>query len=679
MSHSSIWLVHAHDVRLVLVAAFVCSLSALTVFTILEHARGAAKRSIAWVALAGTVSGVGIWATHFIAMLSYDPGVRAGYDIPLTVLSAVAGIGFTAFGWAVALRGARLMRVFFSGVLIAAGISTLHYTGMAAVRLPGKIVWDHSLVAVSVLACFLLSVWAVREHGRRAAVIPWRPALILVIAICSLHFVAMGAVSVSPHHNVALPKTLLDRNGLVALVLAGSLLIVAVGFLVVLFDRVTEREKAAAKIAHLAYHDALTGLANRSVVEHQLHRDVEQAHSTGQSLAVICIDLDGFKAVNDTHGHAAGDALLAQVAARLQSAIRGDDLVARIGGDEFVVVQRGGSQPADSGAVAQRVISALNEPFIVWGAAVKISASVGVSIFPKDAATADELTKKADAALYLAKAAGKGMARFYDHSMEKSLQVRQALGLGLADAIRNDEFTLLYQPILNLATGSIRGFEALIRWEHRELGTIDPHLFIGIAEERAFINDIGMWVLKKACTDAASWDDPLMVAVNFSPVQFLSEDLAKCVATVLTETGLDPRRLKIEVTENVLLSQPEQALCIFNELKALGTRISLDDFGTGYSSLSYFRVFPFDQVKIDRSFVADLDGYSSKEIIRSIIELSRSLGISVVAEGVETAAQLETLRQLGCELVQGYLISPPQPPEHFASVMFRRRKNLRAA
>jgi predicted signal transduction protein with EAL and GGDEF domain len=359
--------------------------------------------------------------------------------------------------------------------------------------------------------------------------------------------------------------------------------------------------------------------------------------------------------------------------------LRQEELIARVGGDEFIIVQKGGSQPRDAGMAAERIIKALEEPFVIFGATVTIGASVGIAIFPRDASSATELTKKADAALYRAKEGGGGAAQFYNASIGAILQQRQTVALALAGAIREQQFRLFYQPILSVRTGSIECLEALLRWQHPELGDVDPALFIGIAEERALIHDIGMWALKQACRDAAGWYQPVTVAVNFSPVQFLRPGLAKRVAAVLKETRLDPHRLEIEVTENVLLSKPDQALKIFRELKGLGVRISLDDFGTGYSSLSYFREFPFDKVKIDRSFVADLDGFSSKEIVRSVLELSRSLGIAVVAEGVETTVQLNTLRELGCELVQGYLVSRPQPVDKFEAVLFHRPKRARAA
>jgi diguanylate cyclase (GGDEF)-like protein len=678
MQHASHWLVHAHDIRLVIVAAFVCSFAAFTVFTILERARHTSKLSDGWIAMAGLVCGVGTWATHFIAMISFDAGVPARYDLSLTLLSVLAAVLITTAGWRFALQTGRRSAI-VAGLLIACGISTMHYIGMAALRVSATIVWDPSIVLLSVAACALFGIWSVFEHRRQRTIVPWRATIVLVLAICALHFTAMEAVSVFPYGHIDAAGAALDRNGLVALVLAGSLLVVAVGFFVVLLDRVTEREKAAAKIAHLAYHDALTGLSNRSVLDTHLSRNLEEAHSMGQELAAICIDLDGFKAVNDTFGHAAGDQLLMQVAGRLQSVLRQGEMIARVGGDEFVVVQKGGAQPAAAALVADRVIRALEEPFVIFGATVTISASVGVAIFPKDATSADDLTSKADAALYRAKAAGRGATLFYDPAVETSPDERQGFAQALAGAIEADQLRLVYQPILSISTGSIASFEALIRWDHPELGEIAPEFFIGVAEERGIIHDIGMWVLNKACSDAASWSQPLTLAVNFSPVQFMRAGLAERVAATLADTGFDPSRLEIEVTENVLINQPEQALRIFNELKQLGVRIALDDFGTGYSSLSYFRAFPFDKVKIEKGFIADLDGFSSKEIVRSVLNLSRSLGISVVAEGVETPAQLEILRTLGCDLVQGFLISTPQRIGQFKAIMHRESRRALAA
>ncbi|HVM39118.1 MAG TPA: EAL domain-containing protein [Sphingomicrobium sp.] len=661
-------LIHTHDLRLIPVAAVICGLAAITVFLILEQARAGPQRRAAWVTLAGIVCGTGTWATHFIAMLAYDPGVPVRYDAVLTFVSMLAAVLITGAGWWLSLRSGRHAAM-VGGFTVAAGICTMHYIGMAAVNLPGTIRWSGSLVALSLVACASLTIGAVRAQRRNSSAVPWRPAIYLVIAICTLHFVAMDAATVEADPGGSVPETLLDRNGLLALVVAGSLLIVSLGFFVVLFGRVLEREKAAAEISHLAYHDALTGLANRSAFEHQLARRLDDGAGRNTPVALLAIDLDGFKAVNDVHGHPAGDQLLASVAARLRSAVLGDELIARVGGDEFMVVQHAGAQPGDVADLAARIIAALEDPFALAGATVSIGASAGIAVYPDDALSAQDLTRKADVALYSAKRAGRGLACFYDSAVEAGLHRRRTLEANLPLAIRRGELAVVYQPIGELASGRIGGFEALLRWSHPEFGCVQPEAFIAIAEEKALITELGTWVLREACRQAAAWRAPLIVCVNFSPVQFLQPDLARTVAGILAETGLDPHRLEIEVTENVLLSKPEQALGIFAELKALGARISLDDFGTGFSSLSYFRMFRFDKVKIDRSFVADLGRDTAREIVRSVIELSRNLGITVVAEGVETEAQRDILKQLRCDQIQGFLLGCPGPIEQFTALI----------
>lgn len=657
-------LVHQHDPGLVAVAALVCVLAAFTVFTILEHARDAQRRAGAWLVLAGLISAIGTWATHFIAMLAYTSAIPVYYDPATTVASMLVAIAVMPLGWWFSVRNGRGSAI-VAGLLVAAGICTMHYLGMAGMRLSGAVEWNPRLVALSIMACAAFTTIAVRLQRGQQGPIPWRPALALIAAICSLHFIAMGAITLVPGPERQFTEQLLDRASVVALVMAGTVLLVALGFLVMIYDRLSDREKATARIAHLAFHDVLTGLNNRLVMESHLSQCVTAANVSGEPLAVISIDLDGFKAVNDAHGHAMGDGLLIAVAERLREVVREGDLVARTGGDEFVVVQSGGNQPADARAAGGRIIAGLERPFVVRGQSLLISASAGVALFPKDAACADELARKSDVALYRAKASGRGVTCFYDGSIEVALRDRSKLKADLALSIREEQFRVEFQPIADAGSGAVEGFEALLRWDHAQLGPIDPAVFIPLAEERALIRELGLWVLRQGCREAARWARPLTVCVNVSPLQFLQEDLGRSVARVLAETGLDPRRLEIEVTESVLLNNPKVALAIFEDLRALGVRVALDDFGTGFSSLSYFRMFPFDKVKIDRSFVADLGSHASRAIIQSVIELSRNLGMAVVAEGVETSAQLDTLRDMGCSQVQGFLIGRSQPIEYY--------------
>jgi diguanylate cyclase (GGDEF)-like protein/PAS domain S-box-containing protein len=436
---------------------------------------------------------------------------------------------------------------------------------------------------------------------------------------------------------------------------------------------ITERKEAAARIAHLAYHDALTGLPNRAVFIDHLARQVERAAASNEPVAVLCIDLDGFKAVNDIHGHPTGDELLAGVALRLRAVVRGNELVARLGGDEFAIVQQSGSQPTHAGLLSERIIAALEEPFEVAGQSARISASIGVAVFPADAANPTDLIKNADMALYRAKAEGSGLTRFYEAAMDEALRQRRQLQADLREAIGNGELAVHYQPLADMESGSILGFEALLRWQHPQLGPISPEVFIRLAEESGFITRLGEWVLREACAEAARWKPPLKLAVNLSPLQFLHDDLVGSIERVLAETGLEPSRLELEVTEGLLIKDADGALVTLERLKALGVRISMDDFGTGYSSLSYFRMFPFDKVKIDRSFVADMiTNPQARAIIRSVIGLGRGLGVPVVAEGVETPEQLDALREEGCDQVQGYLIARPNPIGHFEGVVLDR-------
>ncbi|MEO7178934.1 MAG: EAL domain-containing protein, partial [Allosphingosinicella sp.] len=436
---------------------------------------------------------------------------------------------------------------------------------------------------------------------------------------------------------------------------------------------ISERKEAAERIAHLAFHDALTGLPNRAVFADHLARTVARAGESADPVAVLCVDLDGFKAVNDIYGHPAGDALLVAAAQRLRSAVRGHELVARLGGDEFAVVQAGGEQPGHAALLAQRVVDALAEPFAIGSDVVRISASAGVALFPADAADAESLVKNADMALYRAKADGRGTARFYEAAMDEALRQRRQLEGDLRKAIGRGELSVHYQPLADLDSGSILGFEALLRWTHPELGTIGPATFIPLAEESGFILKLGEWVLRQACAEAALWTPALKLSVNLSPVQFTQGDLAAEVEAILAETGLDPARLELEVTEGLLIKDAEKAVVILERLKALGVQISMDDFGTGYSSLSYFRMFPFDKVKIDQSFIHDMIGNrQARAIIRSVIGLGRGLGMPVVAEGVETQEQLEALRAEGCDQVQGYWISRPGPIANFEGVVMDR-------
>jgi diguanylate cyclase (GGDEF)-like protein len=379
--------------------------------------------------------------------------------------------------------------------------------------------------------------------------------------------------------------------------------------------------------------------------------------------AMLALDLDRFKAVNDTLGHGVGDALLVKVAVRLRAAIRAQDIVCRLGGDEFAIIQFEGQQPAAATALAQRLIDLLSRPFLVNGHVLNVGTSVGIALSPEDGATLMDLTRSADLALYRAKHEGRGTFRFFETEMDTRMQHRRLLELELRSAIAMRQFHLLYQPQVDAGSGAVVGFEALIRWTHSTRGVISPVDFIPLAEETGLIVPIGDWVLREACREAAGWRPEISLSVNLSPVQFRNPGLIASVQGACAAAGLDPTRLELEITESVLLTDSAGTLETLRALKEFGVRIAMDDFGTGYSSLSYLRAFPFDKIKIDRSFVADVtSGGEAAAIVRAIIGLGRSLGMQTTVEGVETQAQFDHLRAEGCDQIQGYLVGRPLAP-----------------
>ena len=769
-----------HDLSLVVVAGIICLLAALSAFALIERARGAGAHRRLWISATAFVSGIGIWATHFLAMLAYQPDLPIRYDLTLTILSIAAAILISGAGWSLACARRPALHP-LGGVVIGAGIATMHYVGMAAVDAGGFIPWDADLVAASLLIGVVLSPLAIAANRRQTSHFRWLPAHLLTLAICGLHFTAMAAATLFPVADTALPAAAIGSGTLKVIVIAVALLILSITFATLVFDHqlarrakdeakrirafadaameglivvdgaevvdanlsfrrmagygrrplpaelaallpgfapsataaeagatetglvlsdggqlaveilvrpldwngralqviavrdISQRKEAEARIAHLALHDLLTGLPNRAVFAERVAASTRRAASRADKLAILCIDLDGFRAVNDLHGHSAGDELLVAAAHRLRRIAGEEDLVARLGADEFAIVQTGGPQPALAGQLAERVLAALAAPFPIGGRTVHVGASVGIALYPANACHPDTLIKNAGMALDRAKLEGRGLARFYEAAMDEALRQRRQLEADLRLAIERGELEVHYQPLADLESGGIVAFEALLRWRHPQLGPVSPDIFIRLAEEGGLIDELGEWVLREACSEAARWDPPLKLSVNLSPLQFLSDDLVGSVERVLADTGLDPARLDLEVTEGLLIKDAAAALAILQRLKALGVQISMDDFGTGYSSLSYFRMFPFDKVKIDRSFVQEITASpQSLAIVRSVIGLGRGLGMPVVAEGVETAEQLEALRAEGCDQVQGYLISRPNPIGYFEGVVLKR-------
>ena len=441
------------------------------------------------------------------------------------------------------------------------------------------------------------------------------------------------------------------------------------GYLVAVVD-ITERREAEARIAHMAHHDGLTNLPNRDFYQERLRQVLERAASGNRRVAVLCVDLDLFKNVNNSFGHPMGDRLLKLVAERLKSEIRGDNLVARLGGDEFAIVLASEVSPNEVSDFADRLIAVLSARYDLDGLEVVVGASVGIALSPGDGATSEELMRNADMALYRAKSDGGGVHRFFEREMDRQAQKRRDMERDLRRAFASGEFELHYQPLVDIAANRISGFEALLRWRHPEKGMISPAEFIPVAEDIGLIVALGEWVLREACSEAANWPGDIKVAANLSPVQFRGRSLVQAVISALAHSGLSPRRLELEITESIFLAETEANLAILHQLRELGVSISMDDFGTGYSSLSYLRSFPFDKIKIDRSFVKDLaERADCAAIVRAISGLGRSLNIATTAEGVENLDQLDWLRSEGCNEVQGFLFSAARPASELAALL----------
>ena len=431
--------------------------------------------------------------------------------------------------------------------------------------------------------------------------------------------------------------------------------------------------QALERASYLAAHDLLTGLPNRRLFTDRLRQAMALARRDRQPLAVLCLDLDRFKEVNDTLGHAAGDLLLQEVTAHLTAVLRESDTLARLGGDEFAIIQRDTNQPEAADALARRLVAALEKPVDLGNDRASVGVSIGIALIDQNGSgDLHQLLRDADLALYQAKENGRGGYCFYAPEMNRKLQERRAMEADLRNALEQGDFYLAYQPQVCLDTGAITGAEALLRWERPGVGNMPPDQFIGVAEETGLIGPIGSWALQEACREAATWPSELTVAVNVSPVQFRQHGLFDAVVAALESSALPPGRLEVEITEGVLLSDTAETLTTLRRLRGLGVKIAMDDFGTGYSSLGYLQKFPFDKVKIDRSFIRQLgDEPSAGAIVQAVVGMSHALGVHTIAEGVETSVQAEMLRQKGCREVQGYMFGKPMSGGAFISLLPR--------
>jgi len=532
---------------------------------------------------------------------------------------------------------------------------------MMAYHVDGIVEWNQGYVIGSVLLSVIFAALALNQSVRRPWQFSWFAGLALfVVAVVSLHFTAMTAVSVTP---LATGAALVDTYALKAMAVAvagGGLLIIGTGVASYMIDERASRESIQ-KLQHMALNDLLTGLPNRSSFADHLENEMGHAREDGVKLAVIGIDLDRFKEINDLRGHKAGDQALKAIGRRLLRLVRDGEFVARVGGDEFAAVKRFGEESELLDFVA-RLEKILFEPIQIEGFETVTGASIGVAIYPDDGIDHERLVSNADLAMYRAKADIGRAVCFYESKMDEAARARHTLAQDLRRAVELDQLDLHYQVQTSVRTGEICGYEVLVRWHHPERGAVPPSEFIPIAEESGTILVIGEWVLRTACKEAASWDQPYKIAVNLSPVQFAHADLAKLIHTILIETGLSPSRLELEITESTIIADKSRTLHVLRQIRALGVTVAIDDFGTGYSSLDTLRSFPFDKIKLDRSFMNEVDhSIQAKAIVRAVLTLGKSLEIPVLAEGVETNHQLEILRVEGCDEAQGFFLGRPKP------------------
>ncbi|WEX76613.1 EAL domain-containing protein [Sinorhizobium numidicum] len=755
-----------HDWRLIVVAALVCLAGSMATMLLLQRAqRSDGSQRRLWTAACAFACGVGVWSTHFIAMLAYDGGIPIAYGPQGTTLSIVVAIAASWIAFSVGLAGTSPYALARGGLLLGLGIAAMHVTGMRAVHSQGQVSFDPGTSLAAVLLGTLLAALALHAfQALKGAHRLVASTFLLVLAICVLHFTSMSGVTLVPDPSVPaaggfktvwlaggviaasttlilmvfgalfIDRHLTDLRGLANASLEGMVIVrdheiidtnerfaslcgcrvsdlvgrkpeeffaqvperhisggrrgsdgstevnlldaegrrIPVEYICrtieyrgrqcdVIFVRdLSARKQAERTIEYLAHHDALTDLSNRSSFDRRVKQALAAAEAKDEQLAILCLDLDRFKAMNDIFGHGEGDRILRKVADILRAAAGEADTIARLGGDEFAIVQPGGTQPEAARQLSERILRLFAEKMDSNRDPMAVGVSIGVAIYPADGTTAERLYNNADTALYRAKQTGKGVACFFDADMDQAVRARRQMENDLRHAVARRQLFLEYQPLVDVRDNRTIGYEALLRWRHPDRGLVGPNVFVPIAEESGSIIQIGEWVLEEACSEAVRWNEPLPVSVNISPVQFLLPNLFDRIAGILQRTGLEPRRLELEITEAVLMHNREDVLAMLVRLRLLGVRIVMDDFGTGHSSLSNLQTFPFDKLKIDCSFTAALDrDPAAQAIIRAIIALGHSLNLPVVTEGVETERQKQIIINEGCLQIQGFLSGRP--------------------
>jgi len=699
----------AYDAWLVLlsiVVAIFASYVALNLVGRISTSR-TSSAAHAWLAGGALSMGAGIWAMHFVGMLAHGVSAAITYNGILTAASFLLAVLISGYALWIPSRTAMSRRDWISrGTVLGFGIAAMHYLGMAAMNTGEHLHYDPLLVIASVVIAIgaAIAALAITFRHRRDAGRQWHKGLsaaVMGVAISGMHYTGMLAVHM-PTQLTAATETVSFDNWKLGLIIAVStffLLVAALLMSVVdshlsakateyahqlksanlslgskavelakanerLKEEIEERRRSEAHITFLAHHDSLTNLPNRRLFSDHVDHAIRQAQRYEKQLAVLLIDLDRFKTINDTKGHDAGDQLLQEIAVRLRHCLREGDIVARLGGDEFVILLEEIQSPAVVAHVAQKILSVTRWPFIIQDQEFYVTASIGISLYPHNGADEQALLKTADLAMYRSKEAGKNRYHFYSDDLNSVVSRKLTVETQLRHALERDQIKLHYQPKVDLRTGALSGVEALMRWEHPELGNVSPAVFIPLAEETDLIHSLGKWALEQACAKAVEWRSKglgtLSVAVNLSVRQFDNENLHSEIAGILQDSGMDPSMLELEITESMFMRNLEAGLAAISRLKSAGVRIAIDDFGTGFSSLSTLKHLPIDTLKVDGAFIHGLPSDAKDQgITRAIIDMAKTLKVTVVAEAVETKEQLDFLRLTDCDLVQGYFYSKP--------------------
>ncbi|KTB62461.1 histidine kinase [Pseudomonas fluorescens] len=679
-------LIGSYSPSLVVISLFVAILASYTALDLSGRIATAKGRAVyLWITGGSMAMGVGVWSMHFIGMLALRLPFALGFDLGITALSLLIAVLSSGFAlWLVSQPRLPAWQLGLGALIMGTGIASMHYTGMAAMRMTPGIDYDPTLFGASLLIAVVASgaaLWIAHNLRRNTPYVRLArggAAVVMGFAIVGMHYTGMAAARFADESFCGAALNGLSGKGLDNLVLVTTLAVLAITLLTSLLDARLEARTAVLadslsqanqELTHLALHDMLTGLPNRTLLADRIQQAMQAVKEQGGCFALMFIDLDGFKPVNDAFGHHMGDQLLREVGQRLREDLRSHDTLARIGGDEFVLLVQL-TQPDDALGLAERQVVLINRAFQVAEHELKISASVGIAMFPGNGNSPQELLMNADAAMYHAKGVGKNGYSFFDASMNTNARKQLQLLQDLRNAVEQQQFRLYYQPKFDAASGIAVGAEALLRWEHPQQGLLLPATFIELAEKTGLIIPIGEWVLDEACRQMSLWYaqgyEDWRIAVNLSALQFCHAGLVKSVAEALERHRLPANSLTLEITETTAMSDADASMTVLQQLSDMGVDLSIDDFGTGYSSLMYLKRLPANELKIDRGFVRDLEHDSdAAAIVSAIVALGQALGLRIVAEGVETDVQQSFLTRLGCNSLQGYLLGHPLPADGF--------------